>query len=272
MIITEDKIDRITPTIRPDQRIVMRQNWSDLLFLHWEYPIEEIQRLLPPGLTADVFEGKAYVGLVPFVMTGVRPAGFPSVPFLSDFLECNVRTYVHFEGRNPGVWFFSLDAANNIAVKIARTLWKLPYYHAKMEIRKLRAETTLPISNLPVKTPASTNLPHESVEISYSTQRLSTKKSDGFCATRYRVDSEIQPALPGSLEFFLAERYILYAFSNRLLIGQVNHTPYPLQIAKVESLNENLLAAAELSSPVGSPLAHYSSGVQVEVFPLCPVN
>ncbi len=270
MSIPEDKIDRITPTFRPNQRVVMRQNWSDLLFLHWEFPLEEIQKLLPPGLTADVFDGKAYVGLVPFVMTGVRPAGFPAVPFLSDFLECNVRTYVHFEGRNPGVWFFSLDAANLIAVKIARTLWKLPYYHAKMEIRKLREETTAPVPNFTVKAPERMNQPGNSVEIAYSTQRFNSKKTDVFCQTRYRVDSDIIPSLPGSLEFFLAERYILYAFSNRLLIGQVNHTPYPLQVAKVESLNENLLAAAGLSSPTGSPLAHYSSGVQVEVFPLRP--
>lgn len=272
MSIPEEKIDRITPTFRPDQRVVMRQNWLDLLFLHWEFPFDEIQKLLPPGLTADVFDGKAYVGLAPFVMTGVRPAGFPAVPFLSDFLECNVRTYVHFEGRNPGVWFFSLDAANLIAVKVARTLWKLPYYHAKMEIRKSRVETTAPIPNLPVKAPASMSLPGSTVEIAYSTRRLSSKKTDAFCQTRYRVDSDIKPSLPGSLEFFLAERYILYAFSNRLLIGQVNHMPYPLQIAKVDSLNENLVVGAELSSPVGSPLAYYSSGVQVEVFPLRPVN
>lgn len=272
MSVPEEKIDRLTPTILPDQRVVMRQNWSNLLFLHWEYSPEEIQRLLPPGLTADVFEGKAYVGLVPFVMTGVRPAGFPAVPFLSDFLECNVRTYVHFEGRNPGVWFFSLDAANLIAVKIARTLWKLPYYHAKMEIRKLGEETTLPVPNLTGEAPEKMNQPVSSVEIEYSTHRISSNKTDAFCQTRYRVDSDIEPSLPGSLEFFLAERYLLYAFSNRLLIGQVNHTPYPLQIAKVESLNENLVATAGLSSPIGSPLAHYSSGVQVEVFPLRPAN
>ncbi len=272
MSISEEKIDRITPTFRPDQRVVMRQNWSDLLFLHWEFPLESIQKLLPPGLTTDVFNGKAYVGLVPFAMTGVRPAGFPSVPFLSDFLECNVRTYVHFEGRNPGVWFFSLDAANPIAVKIARTLWKLPYYHSKMEIRKLQEETKLPAPNLIVKASERMNLPRSSVEIAYSTHRLYSKKTEAFCQTRYRVDSDIKPSLPGSLEFFLAERYILYAFSNRLLIGQVNHTPYPLQIAKVETLNENLVAAAGLSSPIGLPLAHYSSGVQVEVFPLRSAN
>ena len=272
MSFPEETIDRITPTIRPDQRVVMRQNWSDILFLHWEYSPEEIQRLLPPGLTADVFVGKAYVGLAPFVMAGVRPAGFPAVPFLSDFLECNVRTYVHFEGRNPGVWFFSLDAANLIAVKIARTLWKLPYYHAKMKIEKAPAKSSLPISSLPNEAPASTSVPKGSVEIAYSTQRLSSNNAKGRCETRYRVDSEIQPASPGSLEFFLAERYLLYAFTNRLLIGQVNHTPYPLQIAKIESLNENLAATAGLSSPVGSPLAHYASGVQVEVFPLRQVN
>ena len=114
----------------------MLQTWSELLFLHWEVPAEAIQSLLPPGLTVDTFEGKAYVGLIPFTMSGVRPAWSPVVPGLSNFHEFNVRTYVHFEGEKPGVWFFSLDAANLIAVMIARTLWKLPYFHARMRLVK----------------------------------------------------------------------------------------------------------------------------------------
>src|SRR4051812_19283047 len=108
------EIDRIAPTHRPSGRTVMRQNWSDLLFLHWEVPVEALRLLLPPGVELDTFEGRAYVGLVPFTMTGVRPTLLPAFPPLSNFHETNVRTYVHFQGRDPGVWFFSLDAANSI--------------------------------------------------------------------------------------------------------------------------------------------------------------
>ena len=99
----------------------MRQNWRELLFVHWPIPPEELRPLVPPHLELDLFEGTAYVGLVPFTMTGVRPVGLPPVRWLSRFHETNVRTYVHRDGRDPGVWFFSLDAANRVAVSLART-------------------------------------------------------------------------------------------------------------------------------------------------------
>ena len=125
-------IDRIGPTREPDRRPVMRQSWRELLFLHWPISPDQLRPLVPPSLDLDLFEGIAYVGLVPFTMTGVRPVGLPSVRGISNFHETNVRTYVHRDGRDPGVWFFSLDAANRLAVYLARTFFHLPYYHARM--------------------------------------------------------------------------------------------------------------------------------------------
>src|SRR5215470_10299103 len=115
----------------------MRQNWRELLFLHWEIRPDRVRRLVPPQLDLDLFEGTAYVGLVPFTMTGVRPVGLLPVPRLSRFHETNVRTYVHRAGRDPGVWFFSLDAANRLAVLGARIGFHLPYYHARMILEPL---------------------------------------------------------------------------------------------------------------------------------------
>src|SRR4051812_29978695 len=121
-----DSIDRISPTLEPDASAVMRQDWYHLLFLHWEVPPAELQQLLPPELTVDTFEGKAYVGLIPFTLTGVRPVLTPAIPGISSFHEVNVRTYVHRRGADPGIWFFSLDASSTLAVGAARVAYHLP--------------------------------------------------------------------------------------------------------------------------------------------------
>ncbi len=241
-------IDRVAPALRPAGRTVMFQTWSELLFLHWRFPPEQIRPLLPPGLELDTFEGEAYVGLVPFTMTGVRPVWSPPIAPLSNFHETNVRTYVHCKGRDPGVWFFSLDAANVAAVQIARTLWKLPYYFARMRLEKAQGE------------------------IEYVSERLWPAPVPAVSTIRCRPVGPVTPAAVGTLEHFLAERYILYAYTrSRLYRGRVHHTPYPLQSAEVLTLDESLLAAAQLTRPDTPPLAHYASGVNVRVFPLSPV-
>jgi uncharacterized protein len=234
--------------LRPkDERVVMRQRWQELLFLHWEVEPASLQRLLPPGLTLDTFEGRAFIGLVPFTMRDVRPIWSPPVPWLSHFHETNVRTYVHKEGDAPGVWFFSLDAANPIAVQIARTLWKLPYHTAKMRLA-IDADGTR----------------------RYQTERLA-KPSVGARFT-WKPEGDPTPAAPGTLAHFLCERYLLYAHDGRqLLCGQVHHTPYPLQRARLLHLENTLVAEAGITTNSTPPLIHYASGVDVEVFPLRPL-
>ena len=211
-----------------------------------------MQRLLPQGLNLYTFEGRAYVGLVPFTMTGVRPIWVPPVPGLSNFHECNVRTYVHVEGRDPGVWFFSLDAANPIAVRIARATWKLPYFYARMRLTKTAEPDP---------------------EVDYQTERLWPGPLPAACTVRYRPTGTVTPAAPGTLEHFLAERYLLYVSDRgRLLSGHVHHVPYPLQRAEVDALEESLIAAAGIRRPDEAPLAHYAAGVRVHVFGLTPAG
>ena len=246
-------IDRISPTLRPRRRAVMRMNWRDLLFLHWPVPANALRALIPPRLELDLFEGTAYVGLVPFTMTGVRPVGVPPVRGLSSFHETNVRTYVRLGHRDPGVWFFSLDAANGVAVKLARGLFHLPYHYARMFLEHEP-------QSRPDESPAS---------ILYAGVRHWPGPLPASYAIRATPTGNVQPAQLGTLEHFLAERYLLYSLrKNQLYQGQVHHAPYPLQPANLLSIDENLLAASGLDRPGTAPLAHFAVGVNVEVFPL----
>lgn len=249
-LLAMDTIDRYSPTMRPNSRQVMYQTWSQLTFLHWEVDPEPLAAMLPPGLTLDTFDGKAYVGLVPFTMTGVRPKGFPSVSWLSNFHETNVRTYVHANHHDPGVWFFSLDAANSIAVTIARKWFHLPYYYSQMSLN---------------------TDPHGWT--TYTSCRRWHGTSSAVCNVTSRPVGQIEPAQQGSLEFFLAERYVLYSMKRgRLMKGRVHHRPYPLQRAECSVCEETLLSASNIVRPQEPPpLCHYASGVTVDVFPLEPV-
>ncbi|HEX2574204.1 MAG TPA: DUF2071 domain-containing protein [Polyangia bacterium] len=237
-------MDRLAPTRRPPGRPVGYQRWRELLFLHWTVPAATLRPLVPRRLAIDEYEGQAFVGLVPFRMEGVRQAWMPERAAL-DFLETNVRTYVHLDGEHPGVYFFSLDAASRLAVWVARAAWALPYFFARMEMTLGEGGTE------------------------YRLERRSGTRPG--LHVRYRPGEPLGPSAPGSLEFFLLERYFLYAERGGLLRGQVHHMPYPAQRASVVELHEDLIASAGLSHPDTAPLAHYAPGVDVEIFPLVRV-
>lgn len=249
-------IDRIAPTRRPAGAPIGYQKWRHLLFVHWRVPAEEIQPLLPASLTVDTCDSSAWVGLVPFAMFGVRPWWSPSIPGVSNFLETNVRTYVHRNGTNPGVWFFSLEASNSLAVRLARWGWRLPYYRAQMSLTKTQDQIHYQSTRRwPQPTPAETDL------------------------TIGLPKTELQTADPGTFDHFLIERYYLYSTSNmsvsnpgRLLRGQVHHTPYQYRSVELQDCRESLLKAAGITT--SSPPEHiaYSPGVDVDIFPLVPVS
>lgn len=235
-------IDRISPTLPSDEPTVMRQRWAKLLFLHWPIPAETLRPLIPRELEIDTFEGTAYVGLVPFTMTGLRPVGLPPLPVLSDCHETNVRTYVHHRGRDPGVWFFSCDASNGTAVRIARMLWKLNYVRARIDLAR-NNETT-----------------------DYRLERA--EKGPGRLRVSYSPVGVPAPSVPGTLQHFLVERYILYTGLGRELVtGRVWHPPYPVQPAVVHALEETMLAANRIPRPAGPPIAHYASEVRTRIHP-----
>ena len=242
-----DAIDRIAPTRRPEGvRMAQRQRWETLLFLHWRVPVEALRPLIPAELEIDTFDGSAWVGLVPFTMKGVRLSWLPAVPGTSDFHETNVRTYVHHKGRDPGVWFFSLDAAAWLPAKVARTFWHLPYFFADM---------TLDVG--------------ADGEVKYETRRRSPEPLPAGAKVHYTPEGEVFHATPGTLEHFLAERYILYAQTGAgLQVGRVHHPPYPLRKATVHAWAEDLLKAAGIARGDDAPTALWSPGVSVEVYAL----
>src|SRR5215210_4942758 len=192
--------------------LVMHQRWESLLFLHWRIPSDQIQQTLPPGLTVDTFNGDAYLGISPFFMLNVRPVGIPSLPWLSFFEELNVRTYAFDKDGTPGVWFYSLDCNRAVATFAARIIAGLPYFSAR--IKAIRDQW-----------------------IDYEMRRIGSTDTARY---QYRgVGSDREPRLD-SLEFFLLERYYLFAYrrsSHALLRGQVNHAPYRYRAAEVPQLS-----------------------------------
>jgi uncharacterized protein YqjF (DUF2071 family) len=238
-------MDRLAPAQRPADRPAGFQRWRHLLFLHWEVPVDALQKHVPPELTIDTFEGRAYVGVVPFTMRDVSPWWSPSVPGISNFHELNVRTYVHKDGDRPGVWFFSLDAASSIAVIAARAGWHLPYYRASMDLAV------------------------EGGTVRYRSRRLWPGPKPADLAATYRIGERLGRAAPGTFEHFLVERYLLFARSGGGIdIGQVHHAPYPIHSAEVAELSESMLSALGLEAPIGPPHVLYSPGVDVDVFAL----
>jgi uncharacterized protein YqjF (DUF2071 family) len=226
----------------------MSPAWHHLLFLHWPVEPDALRALLPPGLELDLFQGRAYVGFVPFTMTAVRPHPLlrfvPGRARFENFHEANVRTYVRC-GEVSGVWFFSLDTASRPAVCWARAWFHLPYFYARMSLRRRGGA------------------------IEYSLRRRWPRPWPARCRVRYMPTGSPAPAAPGTLEHFLIERNWLFSHARgHLWRGRVRHRPYQLQPVKLQFCEENCLAAAGIARPATPPLAHYARRVQTEICPL----
>ena len=223
----------------------MKQDWTHLLFLHWEFSPELVQATLPPGLRVDTFGDKAFIGVVPFFMERIRPVLCPAVPGISWFQELNLRTYVYDEQGRPGIWFYTLDCNQWLAVKLARWLFHLPYRHARM-----RSE-------------------NESGTLDYQ----STRKQDSHVQEfRYPADLRFsQEATPGSLGFFLIERYRLFSTDRRgdLYSGIVHHRPYRFQEVQITDYSTRLFSLCGFEEPITPPVSSLiAEPVSVNIHPL----
>ena len=223
------------PWPMPSAPWVMTQTWHDLLFAHWTVDGAALREKIPLAFELDEFAGQAWVGVVPFQMTNVAPRGVPALPWISAFPELNVRTYVRV-GEVPGVYFFSLDAANPIAVGVARTVVHLPYYSAAMTIEREREW------------------------IRYESRRTSSSAPPARFTGRYRPTSEPRPPEKGTLEYFLTERYCLFTVdsSRRPSRLDIHHPPWPLQTAEAMITVNTMAEAAGIRLPETAPLLHFA--------------
>jgi uncharacterized protein len=223
---------------------IMTQSWHDLLFAHWPVEAPLLRARVPSSLPLDLYDGQAWIGVIPFRMTNVAPRGVPALPWVSTFAELNVRTYVTVDGK-PGIYFFSLDASNALAVSTARTLFSLPYYSAAMEVGSKEGW------------------------IEYRSRRKADHPSAEF-AGRYRPCGPAQEPQPGTLEHFLTERYCLYTLDSgaRVYRLEIHHRPWPLQPAELALTVNTMADAAGILLPPTPPLLHFSKRQDMVAWPM----
>jgi len=223
----------------------MAQVWHDLLFAHWPIAVQELRACVPPQLTLDTFDGRGWLGIVPFRMSGIRPRQLPALPWLSAFPELNVRTYVTV-GDVSGVYFFSLDAGNPVAVALGRGLFNLPYFRARMS-----------------------SLRGVDQAIDYASRRTHSGAPPAELRASYRPTGPARAAARGSLEWWLTERYSLYTVDpeGRVVRTGVHHLQWQLQPAEAVFHSNTMAAAHRLALPPIPPLLHFSRRQAVVVWP-----
>jgi uncharacterized protein YqjF (DUF2071 family) len=219
----------------PSRPWIFAMRWHDLLFMHWPVPEQVLRAQIPPALNLDTCDGAAWIGIVPFRMTGVRPRALPPAPWLSAFPELNVRTYVSI-GDKPGVWFFSLDAANYMAVRLARMFFHLPYYDARMTSE------------------GSDGYVH------YASRRTHRDAPSAAFQGHYGPIGTVSYASPGTLDHWLTERYCLYAADRygRVWRGDIHHARWPLQPAEAEVSINTMTQQIGVVLPDTPPLLHFA--------------
>ena len=229
----------------PKKPWVLSMRWHDLLFLHWPVRSELIRPLIPRALELETFDGSCWIGVVPFRMSGVRPRYVP-VPLA--FPELNVRTYVRTPDRS-GVWFFSLDATNWLAVRVAR--WSgLPYYDAQMKV-EVKGEV-----------------------VDYESVRVHRKAPAAELKVSYRPTGPAYHAVPGTFDHWLTERYCLYGAvkPDRVVYGEIHHPPWPLQPAEAELHANTMAQPLGIELPDTNPICHFARYQEVVAWPIVPIE
>jgi uncharacterized protein YqjF (DUF2071 family) len=220
------------PWALPNGPWVMAQTWRDLLFAHWPVDPEALRRHVPDQIPIDTFDGHAWVGVTPFIATGVRPRlGLP-LPGVSRFPEVNVRTYATIDGR-PGIWFFSLDTPNPLVNEAARRTYRVPYFRSQIGVQR------------------------HGDRIRWASRRTQPAAPAAALALSYAPVGPSYTAAPDSFEEFATERYCLYVLDDdeRVLRAEIQHPRWRLQRAKARIVRNAMGAELDLDLS-GEPVLH----------------
>ncbi len=242
---------RSTPTAVVD-RPLLTMRWEALTYLHWDLDPDVVAARLPAGLTPDVHDGRAWVGLIPFRMAriGLGPGGSRLRRFLpgglplpqGTFPETNVRTYVVGPEGGRGVYFHSLDITRLAPTAVARFGYRLPYCWSSMRIGQRDGR------------------------IAYRSVRRWPEPAGATSHTLVDIGAPVRDDERTELDDFLSARWSLYVATPRghLLRALVDHGPWPLRQASVRRLDDELVGAAGYDV-AGRPPTHVRYGGDVEV-------
>jgi len=228
----------------------MTQTWEHLLFVHWAVSPSLLRGLIPNELEVDTFNGMAWLGIIPFLMSGVRLRRMPIVPFTSTFPEINVRTYVKAK-QKAGVYFLSLDASNPLITAIAKQWYRLPYSHANMRFSR------------------------QGQTIDFESRRIDKNSPSVQFSGKYEASGQLIAAAAGTIENWLTERYTLFcqcSRSNRLYYADVYHEPWVLQKASVHMRENTMTNSLSIPLAINPDYAFYARGVQSYIWPITRLN
>lgn len=235
------------PYPMPNAPWIMTQVWRDLLFMHYPVAPHLLREIVPQELELDTYKNEAWLSIIPLKITDMRVRGVPPIPLLSSYIELNVRTYVIYQGV-PGIYFFSLDASDLISVIGAKAGTGLPYKLAKMEFSE-----------------------HDDIFRFKSHRITGTQEKLDVSFKRGNV---LYEPLPGSLDFWLLERYCMYSFwGNHILRGDIHHDQWKVAHAEAEIHQNTMASFLPKGTLTNNPLIlHYARRRRFLFFPLKKVG
>jgi uncharacterized protein len=213
---------------------VLGQTWQDLLFAHWRVDEAALREHVPPQIPIDTFDGSAWIGVTPFMVTGARPRFMLPIPGVARFPEVNVRTYATIEGR-PGIWFFSLDTPSRMAVAAARRVYRVPYFRSRI------------------------GMDRDGGRVRYGSERVDASGPKVGIDLEYGPTGPVHNAAPDSWEYWMSERYCLYTLDDeqRVVRGDIHHPPWPLQPAEATFVSNTMGREVGIDLD-GEPRLHFA--------------